>query len=45
MPDRCPAAIARDQVRLKLAGRLEIELGVDVAAEREEAAPHIAISR
>ncbi len=43
--DRRPAAIARDQVRLELAGRLDVELGIDVAAEREEAAPHIAISR
>jgi hypothetical protein len=45
MAERRPAAIARDEVSLKLAGRLDVELGVDVAAEREEAAPHIAISR
>ena len=43
--DRGPAAIARDKVRLQLTGRLEVELGVDVTAEREEAAPHSAISR
>jgi hypothetical protein len=45
MGDRRPAAIARDEMCLELAGRLEVELGIDIAAEREEAAPHIAISR
>ena len=43
--DRRAATFARDEVRLELTGRLGVELGVDVAAEREEAAPHRAISR
>ena len=43
--DRRSTAIARHQVRLELTRRLLIELGVDVAAERKEAAPHKAISR
>jgi hypothetical protein len=43
--DRGPAAITRDEVRLQLAGRFEVELGVDITAERKEAAPHKAISR
>jgi hypothetical protein len=43
--DRRATAIARDEVCLELTRRLGIELGVDVAAEREEAAPHSAISR
>jgi hypothetical protein len=45
MADRRSAPIAGDEVRLELTGRLEVELGVDVTAEREEAAPHSAISR
>jgi hypothetical protein len=45
MADRRSAAIARDEMRLELTRRLVIELVVDVAAEREEAAPHSAISR
>ncbi len=45
MADRGPAAIARDEMRLELTRRLLVELGVDVAAEREETAPHSAISR
>jgi hypothetical protein len=32
-------------MRLELTGRLGVELGVDVAAEGEQAAPHRAISR
>ena len=40
-----PAPVARNQVCLELAGRLGVELGIEVAAEREEAAPHSAISR
>jgi hypothetical protein len=43
--DSSPAAVARDEVRLELTGRLGVELGIDVAAEREETAPHSAISR
>ena len=42
--DRGPAAIARQQVGLELTGGLAVELRVEVAAEREEAAPHRAIS-
>ena len=43
--DRRTAPIARHQMRLELARRHLIELGVDIAAQREEAAPHRAISR
>jgi hypothetical protein len=43
--DRRSTAIARYEMRLELTRRLLVELGVDVTAEREEAAPHKAISR
>jgi hypothetical protein len=39
------AAIAGEEMGLQLAGRLDLELGVDVAAQREQAASHSAISR
>ncbi len=43
--ERGPAAVAGNEMRLQLTCRFHVELGVDVAAEREEAAPHSAISR
>jgi hypothetical protein len=43
--DGGPAAVARHEMPLELTGRLGVELGVDVAAEGEQAAPHRAISR
>ncbi len=43
--DRGTAAFARQQMGLELAAWFDVELGVDIAAEREQAAPHRAISR
>jgi len=45
MAHRRLAAIAGEEMGLELARRLDVELGVDVAAQRQQAAPHSAISR
>jgi hypothetical protein len=39
------ATIAREEVCLELARLRALELSVEIAAQREEAAPHSAISR
>jgi hypothetical protein len=45
MAHRCLTAIAGKEMGLELARRLDVELAIGVAAQRQQAAPHSAISR
>jgi hypothetical protein len=45
MLDRGPAPVAGKKVGLELARLCNLELGIEIAAQSEKAAPHSAISR